>query len=241
MNLLSNAIKYTSEGSVTLTVNKLQSSEEISEIYVSVKDTGMGIKKEDISKLFNAFERFEEVKNHSIQGSGLGLNIVAYFLRMMNSNLDVKSEYGKGSEFFFQIPQRIGTCEDNQEKEEKVIKKDYNFYRFYSPPQDTRNRKQGTGTPPPTSESGAYYYIRESRHSMSSGVSSSSRSIHSPKRMSRSLRRSIAFTILNVGRLRSSSSRRDGRIVRSKTSFSSGRNAGTHLKLSNLRGCDSGT
>ena len=107
MNLLSNAIKYTSEGSVTLTVKKVHDGEESAEIFVSVKDTGMGIKKEDLSKLFNAFERFEEVKNHRIQGSGLGLNIVSYFLQMMNSNLEVDSEYGKGSDFSFVITQTI--------------------------------------------------------------------------------------------------------------------------------------
>ena len=107
MNLLSNAIKYTSEGSVTLTVKKVHDGEESAEIFVSVKDTGMGIKEEDLSKLFNAFERFEEVKNHSIQGSGLGLNIVSYFLQMMNSNLEVDSEYGKGSDFSFVITQTI--------------------------------------------------------------------------------------------------------------------------------------
>ena len=107
MNLLSNAIKYTSEGSVTLTVKKVHDGEGSAEIFVSVKDTGMGIKKEDLSKLFNAFERFEEVKNHSIQGSGLGLNIVSYFLQMMNSNLEVDSEYGKGSDFSFVITQTI--------------------------------------------------------------------------------------------------------------------------------------
>ncbi|MCI7790132.1 MAG: response regulator, partial [Lachnospiraceae bacterium] len=107
MNLLSNAIKYTSEGSVTLTVKKVHDGEGSAEIFVSVKDTGMGIKEEDLSKLFNAFERFEEVKNHSIQGSGLGLNIVSYFLQMMNSNLEVDSEYGKGSDFSFVITQTI--------------------------------------------------------------------------------------------------------------------------------------
>ena len=135
MNLLSNAIKYTSEGSVTLTVNKLQSSEEISEIYVSVKDTGMGIKKEDISKLFNAFERFEEVKNHSIQGSGLGLNIVAYFLRMMNSNLDVKSEYGKGSDFSFVVNQKIADETPIGKFDKKVQSvEDYQYHELFTAP-----------------------------------------------------------------------------------------------------------
>ena len=107
MNLLSNAIKYTSEGSVTLTVKKVHNGEGSAELFVSVKDTGMGIKKEDLSKLFDAFERFEEVKNHSIEGSGLGLNIVSHFLHMMNSNLEVDSEYGKGSDFSFAVMQTI--------------------------------------------------------------------------------------------------------------------------------------
>lgn len=107
MNLLSNAMKYTSEGSVTLTVKKVHNGEGSAELFVSVKDTGMGIRKEDLSRLFDAFERFEEVKNHSIEGSGLGLNIVSHFLHMMNSNLEVDSEYGKGSDFSFVVAQTI--------------------------------------------------------------------------------------------------------------------------------------
>ena len=135
MNLLSNAIKYTSEGSVTLTVKKVHDGEESAEIFVSVKDTGMGIKKEDLSKLFNAFERFEEVKNHSIQGSGLGLNIVSYFLQMMNSNLEVDSEYGKGSDFSFVITQTIVDETPIKTFDNKVQNnEDYEYHALFTAP-----------------------------------------------------------------------------------------------------------
>lgn len=106
MNLLSNAVKYTTEGSITM---RAQGKKEMGKFYliISVKDTGIGIKKQDIPKLFNAFERFEELKNHSIQGTGLGLNITSHLLGLMNSSLKIESEYGKGSKFSFTIEQEI--------------------------------------------------------------------------------------------------------------------------------------
>ena len=106
MNLLSNAVKYTVEGSVTLKLGwtgNLKSG--TLDIYVT--DTGIGIKKEDIPKLFKEFERIEEMRNHSIQGTGLGLNITTNLLERMNSKLIVDSEYGKGSTFHCHIPQVV--------------------------------------------------------------------------------------------------------------------------------------
>lgn len=107
INILSNAVKYTPQGSVTFRV--WGEKEEAGDFYlaVQVQDTGIGIKKEDIPRLFSAFERFEESKNHSIQGTGLGLNITACFLKMMGSQLEVESEYGKGSVFSFRIRQKV--------------------------------------------------------------------------------------------------------------------------------------
>lgn len=88
---------------------RAQGKKEMGKFYliISVEDTGIGIKKQDIPKLFNAFERFEELKNHSIQGTGLGLNITSHLLGLMNSSLKIESEYGKGSKFSFTIEQEI--------------------------------------------------------------------------------------------------------------------------------------
>ncbi len=102
-NLLSNAVKYTHSGSVTLEIKYLGDGK----LYFSVKDTGMGIKEKDIEQLFVAFERMDENINRNIQGTGLGLNITSTLLKMFGSELNVASEYGKGSVFSFVIAQEI--------------------------------------------------------------------------------------------------------------------------------------
>lgn len=107
LNILNNAVKYTERGSVTLNIGfeKIDSSS----IYlkVEVKDTGIGIKAEDLPRLFKAFERVDEKRNRTIEGTGLGLNIVAMLLDKMESHLEVSSEYGKGSDFSFAVRQRV--------------------------------------------------------------------------------------------------------------------------------------
>lgn len=107
MNLLTNAVKYTEEGSITLTIKVTEKSSDMAKIFVSVKDTGIGIKDEDINRLFVSFERLEEVKNRHIEGTGLGMSIVTKLLQMMNSRLQIESTYRKGSEFSFEIYQKI--------------------------------------------------------------------------------------------------------------------------------------
>ena len=107
MNLLTNAVKYTDKGSVTLSVRNLGITDGTVTVGVSVKDTGTGIKKEDMGRLFESFERLDELKNRNIEGSGLGMSIVTGLLAMMNSGLKVESEYGKGSVFSFEIKQDI--------------------------------------------------------------------------------------------------------------------------------------
>lgn len=102
-NLLTNAVKYTHEGTVTLEVRR----EGENEIYFSVRDTGIGIKEENIGRLFDAFSRFEEVRNRSIEGTGLGLNITVSFLKLLGSELNVNSVYGIGSDFYFVLRQKI--------------------------------------------------------------------------------------------------------------------------------------
>ncbi len=108
-NILSNAVKYTKEGSVNFKVGfeRIPDSDDAILLCVSVKDTGIGIKQEDLERLFEAFERIEEKRNRNIQGTGLGMTIAQNFLSMMGSRLEVNSEYGKGSEFSFKLRQQV--------------------------------------------------------------------------------------------------------------------------------------
>lgn len=106
VNLLTNAVKYTQEGTISLTVTgKTEGDTAI--IRYSIKDTGIGIKEEDLGKLFTQFQRLEETRNRNIEGTGLGINISVQLLLLMGSELKVESEYGKGSEFYFDITQKI--------------------------------------------------------------------------------------------------------------------------------------
>ncbi len=107
LNLLTNAVKYTDVGGFILSVSMEERSGELACLRFSVKDTGMGIKKEDMEKLFTAYERLDEQKNSSIQGTGLGLDISRKFAEMMAGKLWCESVYGEGSEFIFTVTQRI--------------------------------------------------------------------------------------------------------------------------------------
>nr|MCR5337936.1 response regulator [Lachnospiraceae bacterium] len=107
MNLLTNAVKYTEKGSVTLIMKDEGHEGNLIELFVAVKDTGVGIKEEDMKKLFESFERIDEKRNRNIEGTGLGMAIVTRLLDMMDSELVVDSQYGKGSEFSFTINQQI--------------------------------------------------------------------------------------------------------------------------------------
>ncbi len=102
-NLLTNAVKYTHNGGIRLEIKYLGGGK----ISFSVIDTGIGIKQEDIANLFDAFNRAEETRNRSIEGTGLGLNITVNLLKMLGSRLEVSSEYGKGSTFSFVLEQKI--------------------------------------------------------------------------------------------------------------------------------------
>lgn len=111
-NLLTNAMKYTPRGKVTFSVQQ-ETNEKNGDLYLifSVKDTGIGIKEEDIDKLTSQFVRIEESRNRNIEGTGLGLNIVVSLLQMMGSELHVESEYGKGSCFYFKLKQMVTNSE----------------------------------------------------------------------------------------------------------------------------------
>ncbi len=108
-NILTNAVKYTQKGGVTFTMGyeKDEKDPECILLNVSVKDTGIGIKKEDLQKLFSEFERLDEKRNRNIEGTGLGMNITKSLLEMMGSSLKVESVYGEGSEFSFSLKQKV--------------------------------------------------------------------------------------------------------------------------------------
>ncbi len=107
MNMLTNGIKYTNEGSVTFKVGWDSISEKSILLKIEVTDTGIGIKEEDIPKLFTAFRRIDEPQHRTVEGTGLGMSIVMGLLEKMGSTLYVKSEYGKGSRFWFNLQQEI--------------------------------------------------------------------------------------------------------------------------------------
>ena len=106
-NLLSNAVKYTKEGTVIFSL-KFQST-EADKLYliITVTDTGIGIRKEDVGKLFESFSRVDEKTNRNIEGTGLGLNLTKNLVEMMGGEISVESEYGKGSRFTVRIPQKV--------------------------------------------------------------------------------------------------------------------------------------
>lgn len=124
-NILTNAVKYTESGSVTLCIKRItdigatdpdelakscpdaELPDKSVKLRISVKDTGIGIKSEDIDKLFDEYERFDEKRNRKIEGTGLGLSITTQLLQLMGSTLLVESTYGKGSEFCFEIAQGV--------------------------------------------------------------------------------------------------------------------------------------
>ena len=108
-NLLTNAVKYTEKGSVTFGMHYALCEDDRDSIIlkVYVQDTGIGIKTEDLKRLFSEFERIEERRNRNIEGTGLGMSITRNLLEKMGSSLDVKSIYGEGSIFSFELKQRV--------------------------------------------------------------------------------------------------------------------------------------
>lgn len=138
-NLLTNAVKYTEKGSVTLYMGyrKLNSDPDNILLTVSVKDTGIGIKEEDMQKLFSKFERIEEDRNRNIEGTGLGMGIAGNLLEMMGSKLNVESVYGLGSTFSFSVKQQvqgtdpIGDYEESYR--ESLAQKDRYHEKFSAP------------------------------------------------------------------------------------------------------------
>lgn len=115
LNILTNSVKYTREGFIDFRVSCIING-EICRLIISVEDSGIGIKQENISKLFSKFERLDLDKNITIEGTGLGLAITKKLIELMQGTIVVQSEYGKGSKFTIAIDQRI----INKPKEEQV-------------------------------------------------------------------------------------------------------------------------
>ena len=113
-NLLTNAVKYTDQGSVRMCVrsddNVFRPGETLT-LKISVKDTGIGIRKEDIQKLFSKFQRVDLDRNSTVEGAGLGLAITHSLLTMMGGEINVDSSYGEGSCFTVTLPQKIVSCD----------------------------------------------------------------------------------------------------------------------------------
>lgn len=107
INFLTNAVKYTDEGYVKFDVKCVIVNNNVCRLIMSVKDSGRGIKKENIDKLFTKFQRLDEDKNTTIEGTGLGLAITKQLVEMMHGKIVVNSIYGEGSEFTVAIDQRI--------------------------------------------------------------------------------------------------------------------------------------
>ncbi|MBR2402077.1 MAG: response regulator [Lachnospiraceae bacterium] len=119
LNLLSNAVKYTRQGTVTLEVACRTIGEETT-LHFAVKDTGIGIRKEDIDRIYDEFKRFDVHKNRNVEGTGLGMNIARQFLQLMGSDLQIESEYEKGSVFSFDLVQKVANQEPIGDFRERI-------------------------------------------------------------------------------------------------------------------------
>lgn len=129
VNILNNAVKYTEEGGVILELKGDYVDDNHIILHFKIEDTGIGIKEEDLPKLYAQFERIEEDRNRNIEGTGLGMSITLNLLEMMDSKLQVTSEYGKGSCFYFDLKQDIvdRTPIGDLSKRISEQKKDYSY------------------------------------------------------------------------------------------------------------------
>ncbi len=107
INLANNAVKFTKHGKVVLKMDYVKKSADEIYLQICVQDTGIGIKKEDLEKLFQSFQQLDSKRNRNIEGTGLGLAISKQLVTLMNGQIWVESEYEKGSKFFVVIPQKI--------------------------------------------------------------------------------------------------------------------------------------
>ncbi len=107
INLANNAVKFTHHGQIVIHINSTPSEGDEIMLNVAVEDTGIGIKTEDMDKLFQSFQQLDSKRNRNIEGTGLGLAISKQLLSLMNGSIRVESEYEKGSTFSFSLPQKV--------------------------------------------------------------------------------------------------------------------------------------
>ena len=128
LNLLTNAVKYTDKGFIKYRIECINDfKNNKTKLIITITDTGRGIKKEDIDRLFKKFERLEEDRNTSIEGTGLGLAITEGLAELMGGRITVISDYGKGSTFKFVVIQEIVNVEVKEEKS-NITSSDYNTF-----------------------------------------------------------------------------------------------------------------
>ena len=126
LNLLINAVDFTEAGSVTLKISVLDKTDASANLRFSVKDTGVGIKEEDVKNIFNSYEHFDEENVSAVKGSGLGLDIARHFAEMMDGKIECDSVYGEGTEFILTVRQKISdTSEVGEFKEVKGEDEEY--------------------------------------------------------------------------------------------------------------------
>ncbi|MBR1761550.1 MAG: response regulator [Schwartzia sp.] len=136
-NILTNAVKYTEKGGVTLRVTFEKGGGQNIRLRFAVEDTGIGIKPEDMKKLYNAFERIEEARNRTIEGTGLGMNITKRLLELMGSRLEVESVYGEGSTFAFALEQRVvnwSPIGDFEQAYRRTISQQHAYHECFTAP-----------------------------------------------------------------------------------------------------------
>ncbi len=137
MNILTNAVKYTEKGSVSLSVGFDKAGDNKIKLKFTVRDTGIGMKQEDMNKLFSPYSRIEEGRNRNIEGTGLGMSITLQLLELMGTKLEVESEYGKGSVFSFAVEQEVSSMQEIGNFAEKVSMfraDDYSYTELFRAP-----------------------------------------------------------------------------------------------------------
>jgi len=137
LNIMTNAVKYTQQGTITVNIGYEKAGVNHINLTFRVTDTGQGIREEDLDKMFAAFERIDVAKNKTVEGTGLGMNIVKQLLDLMGSQLVVHSEYGVGSDFSFSIRQKVISWEPvgkfTQDYKESLSKLEIYEESFHAP------------------------------------------------------------------------------------------------------------
>ncbi len=124
VNLINNAVKFTESGSVELCIRMEKIYEQESAVlHFAVKDTGQGIRQEDLGKLFHTFQQVDTKKNRNKEGTGLGLSISKQLVEVMGGEISVQSEYGIGTEFDFTIPQKVTDWEPAATVHEALVRR----------------------------------------------------------------------------------------------------------------------